>query len=256
MNNTYLTDDEKFKYLNEINKFYKYNSKIIDTMMNKKIKILKNTIIKKCILTNNEKKSLFELSKKTIKFLDDYLIDYWLDGGSLLGAVRDGKMISWDDDIDLAITSDQFIKLIEIIKNVSIQNGNYYILKKYDIKFYFISSNNSINKNLKYWLVKVEHLKNTDNKELFIDLISYVINSKNQYVSNLKWFSTFFYNINDIYPLKIIKLEDQYFKCVNNPIPYLNNGYWFWKHLGKISHTHFGNTTNINKDLYFKLDNI
>ena len=94
-----------------------------------------------------------------------------------------------------------------------------------------------------------------NNKILFIDLISYIKNNKNQYVTNNIYFNkTYIYNISDIYPLRKIKLENQYFKCVNNPLPYLNKGYWFWYHLGRVTHSHFLNRTNIDKESYFKLN--
>jgi hypothetical protein len=54
-----------------------------------------------------------QLLKKVTKILDENNIEYWLEFGTLLGCIRDGKFIEWDSDIDLGVWCLDKIKELE-----------------------------------------------------------------------------------------------------------------------------------------------
>ncbi len=66
------------------------------------------------ILEKNIDNNFFE----TINILNSNNINYWICHGTLLGIIREGKLIEWDHDIDIAIWSDEIPKnlIIELMK--------------------------------------------------------------------------------------------------------------------------------------------
>lgn len=65
------------------------------------------------IIDEEIKKKLLDLLKRLVNCLDKLGIEYWLDGGSLLGLYRHGGMIPWDEDIDIGIQLCDEDKLLE-----------------------------------------------------------------------------------------------------------------------------------------------
>lgn len=101
-----------------------------------------------------EKRILDKLHKTEINILDEIVeickknnLEYFLVGGTLLGAVRHKGFIPWDDDLDIGMPREDYEKFLKIAKNELKEN---YILDCYK-------------NNKKYWLSFAKiRIKNTE----------------------------------------------------------------------------------------------
>ncbi|MCK5295036.1 MAG: LicD family protein [Arcobacteraceae bacterium] len=54
-----------------------------------------------------------------VKILDKYDVKYYLDFGTLIGAIRDKGLIPWDDDIDISLLNEaDYSKIPNILKEI------------------------------------------------------------------------------------------------------------------------------------------
>ena len=86
-------------------------------------------------------------------------IKYWLSSGTLLGAVRHGGFIPWDDDIDIEMKKEDYIKFLSIVERVLPYN---YVLHNHETDNnypYIYSKIRDLNSNIKEICIFNQDLK-------------------------------------------------------------------------------------------------
>lgn len=65
----------------------------------------------------NAQMRMLEILESFDKICNIYHINYWISDGTLLGAVRHGGFIPWDDDVDVMMLKKDYNLFLKIIKN-------------------------------------------------------------------------------------------------------------------------------------------
>ena len=87
---------------------------------------------RKEITIDESKEIQLNLLQNVMTFCKENKIRCWLCGGTLLGAIRHHGFIPWDDDIDLEMPREDYIRFLKLfhgknnIKIISIENNSHY----------------------------------------------------------------------------------------------------------------------------------
>ena len=74
------------------------------------------------------------LQKEMLRLLDiinkiaiENNLNYWIDGGSLIGVFRHDGFIPWDDDLDISMLKDDYLKLVKCLSDYSKQHDDVFL---------------------------------------------------------------------------------------------------------------------------------
>ena len=64
---------------------------------------------------NETQEYILQVLREVLKVLDELEIPYYMQGGTMLGAIRHQGFIPWDDDVDLGIIRENYERLLKVV---------------------------------------------------------------------------------------------------------------------------------------------
>ncbi len=200
-------------------------------MFYKNVEIFTQCNYKHPLLNDVSMNMLNVLLDEFIDFSNKNNIPYFFIAGSLLGIERNGGLLPTDDDIDIGI----LIKDIDKIKQYT--NNNFY----FEEIFFGYKFKNK-------------------NSNIFIDIMIYEKNDKNEYKMINNAFENHYFKENELLPLKQKSYSEKIVSVPNNYIEYLNRVYADWDKKIKIDKGHYSDSPiferlNIPQEFNIDYDN-
>ena len=116
---------------------------------------------------NKLQKELLSMMKEIDKICKENKIEYFILGGTFIGAVRHTGFIPWDDDIDIAMDRKNYDKFLNIVKEKLPSNMKLYHYKEEEAFAHWAKIVNTDFKIIeKYYNIE-------DEKYLFIDIFPF-----------------------------------------------------------------------------------
>ena len=113
------------------------------------------------------KKLMIDMLEYIDKICRKNNIKYTLEGGTLLGAIRHGGMIPWDDDVDISLDKNNYSRLIDVLTK---EKGRYQLLTRESNNTYYLPFVKLIDTNT---IAYEFERRDIDNYGVFIDIFSY-----------------------------------------------------------------------------------
>ena len=227
----------------------------------------------KYYISNQTKDDLLYLIKTFHNLASKHKLEYWIDGGTILGAIRHNGFIPWDDDLDLSILKKNIYLLKKIFSELKNYNLGYtktfYGYKIFHIngtkikrnmwrehKAKFKKKNPSIkgraliSKGASKTYKRTKKVLYEKYKYPFLDI--FITKKKDNNIIYTNGWNKCHYSYDELFPLKKYKFENLQLFGPNDPSNYFNKCYGKdWNKYGLISYDH-KNEKSI-KPIKFKL---
>ena len=193
--------------------------------------------------------------KEIVKVFEKHGIRYWLDGGTLLGSIRHGGFIPWDDDIDIGVMREDYDKLQEIFGEAFSSDSNFYFIqgifgKVYPKYIHDTKDREELRKKIKDYSDSFKLIRSPEiGWEIIGKSPQEVIHMRNKLLEadptekkllllcpEAVW--PYIFDYDWIFPLKTATFEGITFKIPNCPEVYLFEEYGDWMQYPKKIHDH------------------